>query len=127
MRSNAQVSLANTGAPRSFPRTRGRKPSGSRTAMIESWVRKRSEYAPRTCASARWMRSTAVPSRSRAMRWRSSSVSEEPVKIAPCSSRDARSSSALTRLPLCATAMGPTEPLKTNGCAFSMRDCPAVE
>src|SRR2546423_542255 len=53
MRSKAQVSLANTGAPRSFPRTKGRKPSGSRTAMIESWVRNKSEYAPRTCASAR--------------------------------------------------------------------------
>ena len=47
-------------------------------------------------------------------------------KIEPCSSSSTRSSPALVRLPLCASAMWPPRERASTGCAFSIVDEPAV-
>jgi hypothetical protein len=107
MRSKAQVSEAKTNESRSRPSASGRKPCGSRTAIILVSVRKISENAPCTWRSAATMRSTVSDSRAWAMRWTMTSVSLDEAKIDPAASRRARTSPALTRLPLWATAMPP--------------------
>ena len=48
-------------------------------------------------------------------------------KIEPPCTSSSRSSRALTRLPLCATAICPCAHSMRNGCAFSSLLSPAVE
>ena len=60
------------------------------------------------------------------MRWTSTSVSIELVKIAPFSTSSRLSSAALVRLPLCAMASGPQRVLTQQGWAFSRTVLPAV-
>ena len=105
--SKAQVSEATTQASRTRPSDSGRMPIGSRTAISMVGDRSASEKAPRTSRRASASRSGSVRSRERAMRCTITSVSEVVWKIEPSSSRRARSSPKLTRLPLWATASEP--------------------
>src|SRR5438309_1911907 len=127
MRSRAQVSDAGTCAPFARPRTSGRKPCGSRTPRNLSVERKTSEYAPRTSRSASTTRSSSVSPWDAAIRWMMTSLSTVDWKIEPRASSRSRSSSAFTRLPLCATARPPRPYSTTSGWAFFRCDAPAVE
>ena len=82
-------------------------PMGSRTAMSSRSVRKSSEYAPSTCASASAMRSSTPRWLLIAMRWTIASVSVALWKIEPLTSSRSRSSAWFVRLPLWATASEP--------------------
>jgi hypothetical protein len=55
------------------------------------------------------------------------SLSAVELKIAPSASSCRLSSPPLTRLPLCATAIGPFDVNATIGCALQSIDPPAVE
>ena len=61
------------------------------------------------------------------MRWRITSVSDVDWKMAPSASSSARSASALTRLPLCPSAIGAREIEALMGWAFRSVEEPAVE
>ncbi len=61
------------------------------------------------------------------MRWMITSVSEEDWKIEPAPSSSARSASALTRFPLCATATAPPAYCTAIGCTFLRWLAPVVE
>ncbi len=65
--------------------------------------------------------------RARAMRWMITSVSVEAEKIDPADSSSLRSSSALMRFPLWATATAPPAYCTAKGCAFLRWDAPVVE
>ena len=80
-----------------------------------------------TWRSASITRAVRVVSFEVAMRWMITSVSEVDWKMEPDSSSCSRSWLALIRLPLWETAMGPLAYSTTNGWAFLMSVCPAVE
>ncbi len=61
------------------------------------------------------------------MRWMTTSVSESDWKMAPSASSAVRSSCALTRLPLWATASWPPTYSTVSGWAFLSWLTPAVE
>ena len=76
--------------------------------------------APRSCS----VEPGAPGARARAMRWTITSVSVEVWKIEPWFSSSTRSCSALTRLPLWATATAPPAYCTAIGCAFLRWEAP---
>ncbi len=73
------------------------------------------------------MRSRSVVPFDPAIRWMMTSVSEVDWKIEPRRSSLSRSSSAFTRLPLCAIASAPCAHSTTNGWQFFKTVEPLVE
>jgi hypothetical protein len=127
MRSIAHVSEQITQASPRRPIASGRNPCGSRAPISRSFVIMTSEYAPRTCDRASMIAESALPSRERANKWTTTSVSVVAWKIAPVLMSASRSSLALTRLPLWPTASCPWTLSITIGWALAMRLSPAVE
>ena len=131
IRSNEVVSEDSTYAFLSRPITSGRNPFGSRApisfALWPSEASITSEYAPRTRLSAATSLATTSGSRAFAIRWTITSVSLDVWKIEPEASSSARSSAALTRLPLWAIAIAPPAYSNRNGWALRMSEVPAVE
>ena len=73
------------------------------------------------------MRSVSVAAREAAIRWMITSLSTVDWKIEPRASSRLRSSSAFTRLPLCAMASAPWAHSTTNGWQFLSTVEPLVE
>jgi hypothetical protein len=105
----------------------GRNPCGSRSAYTASRVSTTSEYAPRTWPAAWISASSGSSVGASAIRWRKISVSSVVWKIEPDASSDWRTSRALTRLPLWASASGPPRYTTISGCVFSSVRLPVVE
>ena len=109
-----------------MPSASGRSPAGSRKATTASFVITTVEKAPSsrgiTSASASSMRSASCVESSAAM----ISESEVPRNWTPRSLSSACSSTALIRLPLCASATWRRSERQT-GWAFSQADEPVVE
>ena len=95
--------------------------------MSESGVAKSIEKAPSSPWSASAIASSSVAARERAMRWRTTSVSEVEEKIAPSASSRARASLASGKLPLWQSASWPKLHLTAKGCASLRLTSPAVE
>ena len=72
-------------------------------------------------------RSGSVGACEPAIRWMTSSLSEDDWKIEPLASSRSRSSAKLTRLPLCASAMPPRAYSTTSGWQFLSVVEPVVE
>ena len=109
-----------------IPSTSGRRPCGSRNATTESSVSTTVENAPFSRGST-----SAIASSIRSAGWVASSaamISESDVELNGMSrSRSsACRSTALIRLPLCASA-SVRRSSRTIGCVFSQADLPVVE
>ena len=100
IRSKAHVSEATHHESFSLPKTSGRKPLGSRTAISSFGVRKSIEKAPSVSARTFVMASMVVGASVRAMLCKTVSVSEVDEKIAPERSSSARFAAANGKLPL---------------------------
>ncbi len=102
-------------------------PLRSRNASSVSPTIATTVYAPRMRSMQDATASCRVAARAVAISFVITSVSEVAENRQPWASSSARSTGALTRLPLCASASVPQRVVSRNGCAFASRAPPMVE